>query len=185
MARRKRAASTSSKRRRRTSHRRRGAGVRLVRRGQTVYQGNPRRRGRHRRRSGYRHNPGIMANVIGSVKDAAFVGVGAAVGRTVGNIIPIGGTPITDFAKGVVVAVGVRMLGRRFLGPDAARMLAAGALYVPFKNVITSFVPAAGAFLGDYSDLAAYSLPGLAGVDDTLGGVDDTLGSYSMGVPGM
>ncbi len=126
-----------------------------------------------------------MANVIGSVKDAAFVGVGAAVGRTVGNIIPIGGTPITDFAKGVVVAVGVRMLGRRFLGPDAARMLAAGALYVPFKNVITSFVPAAGAFLGDYSDLAAYSLPGLAGVDDTLGGVDDTLGSYSMGVPGM
>ena len=129
-----------------------------------------------------------MGSVLGTAQDALFIGVGGAINRTVGGMIPIGGTPVTDLAKGIVLGELSKMLTRRFLGPDRSRFLAAGVLYPSLKSALTSMVPATAPFLGDYADyagLAAYSLPALAGVDDTLGGVDDTLGSYSMGIPGM
>lgn len=169
MATRKKRRAAAPKRRRRASSRKRGSGVRLVRRGVTVYQGNPRRR---RRRGGYRRNPAVLAQVQQTAMDAAMTLVGGAAGRTISNLIPIGGSPIVDFAKGTVGAIAVRMLANRFLGAERARFAAAGAMQVPLKSLIVGFVPAAAPFLGDYDidALAAYS--DVAGYIDGTGSTD-------------
>ena len=165
MARRKRR-SASTKRRRRSTARRRhtGAPVRLVRRGRTVYQGNPRRR--HRRRSSYRRNPGIFSTVKQAVMDSGATLVGGAVARTVNGFVPLPNDGIIGAAKGVGVAVAVGMLARKVVSSDVARFITAGAMQVPLKGFITSFVPGAGAFLGDYDNIGAYEME--SGVSDYL-----------------
>lgn len=161
MARKARKRGTSRKRRR-SSHRRKGAGVRLVRRGQTVYQGNPRRRRSHRRRRGYHRNPSIIGIVKQGVMDAGVTLAGGAAARVVTGFIPLADTGLMGTAKGVLVAVGIGIGARKFLGSDVARFVTAGAMQVPLKNLFTSFVPQAGAFLGDYDNMSAY----LAGEED-------------------
>lgn len=174
MARKARKRSGGSRKRRRSS-KRRGAGVRLVRRGQTVYQGNPRRGRRGRRRRGYRGNPGIVAQIQQGAMDAGATLVGGAVARTVSGFVPLSDAGIMGVAKGTLVAVGVGMAARRFLSSDTSRFIMAGAMQVPLKNLITTFVPQAGAFLGDYDGVSAYigEEPEVSGYVSDVSGVGE------------
>lgn len=179
MAARKRKRTTTKRRRRTTAKRR--SGIRLVRRGTTVYQGNPRRKRRGSRR--YRRNPGIVAQVIGLAKDTGAVLVGGAVGRVASNLIPAFGNPLADAAKGFAIAIGIRMFGGRIVGPDMARVAAAGAAQVPLKNLIVGFMPQAASFLGDYEAQGAlmgeYSdVSGYLDAGDMVE-VAENMGSYS------
>ena len=153
MARRKR---SSTKRRRRTV-RHRGAPVRLVRRGRTVYQGNPRRRHRTRSRR-YHRNPGFLGMIQQGAMDSLATLGGGAAARIAGGFIPLADTGLLGAAKGVGVAVVLGMVSRRFLSSDTARFVTAGAMQVPIKNLIVSFVPAAGAYLGDYDNVGTYEV---------------------------
>jgi hypothetical protein len=170
-------------RRKRTTHKRK-LGVRLVRRGQTVYQGNPRRRHhRNPRRRHYSRNPGfgtgIVRQITGQAMDATMTLVGGAAARTVNGFIPIADTGLTGTAKGLLSAYVVGWAGRRFLGGDRGRFIAAGAMQVPIKALITSLVPQAGAFLGDYDGVGAYALPAPHGVGDYL--QSGSMAAYEMG----
>ena len=149
----------TTKKRRRSSARRRSPVTRL-RRG-SVYVTNPRRR----RRRGYRRNPGtgrgMVGQVIGLAQDAGSALIGAAVGRTVSGMIPIGGDqPIVKFAKGTAVAIAIKLFGRRLVGERVASMAAVGAMIGPLKDVIVSFVPQSSQFLGA-SDGGVMYLPGI------------------------
>ena len=172
----KRKRKAASSRRKSTTKKRRSPVTTLRRR--AVYQTNPRRRRGVKRR--YRRNPGMVQNVISIAKDSAAVLVGGAAGRTIGGFLPAFGNPIAEAAKGVLVAIGVRMIGSRFLGGDFGRLAAAGAMQVPLKNLITGFVPGAAAFLGDYSALGAYAMEGYINAGDGDGNVTGSeLGNYS------
>lgn len=161
---------------RRTTKKRRSPVTTLRRR--AVYQTNPRRRKSPRLR--YARNPTIVRAAIQTGKDSAAVLVGSAAGRTIGNMLPSFGNPVADAAKGVLVAIGVRMIASRFLGSDVARFAAAGAMQAPLKDLITGFVPQAGAFLGSYDQPLLQSYSEIAGVMDYSG--DETeveVSSYS------
>jgi hypothetical protein len=167
---------TAKKGRRKSTTKRRSP-VTSLRRG-AVYVTNPRRR-RNPRRRHYARNPGIVKTVIQTGKDTAAVLVGAAAGRTIGNMLPSIGGPIGDAAKGVLVAIGVRMIATRFLGGDFARFAAAGAMQVPFKNLVTGFVPGAAAFLGSYDEpMSLQSYSEVAGYQDAEGAEEIEVGSY-------
>jgi len=147
----------------------------------TVYQGNPKRRRRSGRR--YHRNPGIVAQVIGLAKDTGAVLVGGAVGRVANNMLPSFGNPIADAAKGFAIALGVRMFGGKLVGPDMARLAAAGAATVPLKNLIVGFVPQAADFLGEYevqsSLMGSYSdVSGYLDAGDAVE-VAENMGAYS------
>lgn len=154
----------TAKRRRRSTAKRRSAVTSLRR--HSVYITNPRRKRRrtasvHRRRARYRRNPGVRS-ILGTVKqtaiDTALVLGGGAVGRVVGGLLPAMKNPYAEAAKGTLVAVGVRMLGKRFLGDDKARFAAAGAMQPVLKNLILSFSPTAASYLGDYETMGSYGL---------------------------
>ena len=108
---------------------------------------------------------------------------GGAVARIAGGFIPLADAGILGAAKGVGIAVVIGMASRKFLSSDVARFITAGAMQVPIKNLITSFVPAAGAYLGDYDNVGAYEI-GEDEVGDYLqsGGVEemgeDEVGAY-------
>lgn len=162
MARRKRAAP---KRRRRRSVKRRSPVTSLRR--HSVYLTNPRKRRRGRRRGTYHRNPGIVSQLKQGAFDAGATLVGGAVARTASGMLPLPKDGIAGVASGLGVALLVGMGARKVVSADTARFITAGAMQVPIKNLITTFVPQAGAFLGDYDNVAAYALPG-AGVGDYL-----------------
>lgn len=170
-----------TKPRRRTAAKKRKPSVKLVRRGVAVYQGNPKRRRKSVRR--YARNPGLVATGKQAVVDAGMVLVGGAASKTISNMIPFGGSPVIDLAKGLVVAIALRKVSNKFLGGDKARFIAAGALAAPLKDAIVGYVPGAAAFLGEdfsaYSSMAAYS--DVAGYIDGTGSfaAGEELGSYS------
>ena len=171
---------TTGKRRKRSTKRR--SGVRLVRRGTTVYQGNPKRRRRSRR--GYRRNPGMIRELFTLAKRSGLVLAGGSAGRMVNNLLPSFGNPVADTAKGVLGAYGIYYLGKRFLGADAAMDLAIGAMQVPLKTLIVGVVPQAAGLLGDYSDISAYSLAAYAGdpaglLNTGTEAMTGSMGSYS------
>lgn len=171
----------TAKRRRRSSAKRRGAVTTLRRR--SVYVTNPRRkrrrgtavvkrRGKSRR---YRRNPPSMRGILGAVKqtaiDTALVLGGGAVGRVIGGFLPSmkdskgAINPYVEAAKGTAVAVGVRLIGRRFLGDDKSRFAAAGAMQPVLKNLLLTFAPSAASFLGDYEPMGSYGV-GSYGIGD-------------------
>ena len=162
MARKKRAAP---KRRRRTSVKRRSPVTSLRR--HSVYLTNPRKRKRGRRRGTYRSNPGIVSQLKQGAMDAGATLVGGAVARTASGLLPLPKDGIAGVAAGIGVALLVGMGARKVVSADTARFITAGAMQVPIKNLITTFVPQAGAFLGDYDSVGAYALPN-AGVGDYL-----------------
>jgi len=190
MAKRRRRAASSRRRRSSSSKRRRSPVTALRRR--SVYVTNPRHRGRRR----YRRNPGlngggILSTTVGLFKASGAALVGGAAGRMISNLIPIGGSPIVNFAKGVLVAVAIKKLGSRFLGNDLASFAAVGAMLGPTKDLITSFVPGATGFLGA-SNGALYfprpiygNTPGLSAYSGDADGTDvseDTgMGAYADG----
>lgn len=90
---------------------------------------------------------GIMGMGLDLVKSSGAALVGAAVGRTVSNLLPIAGGPVVNFAKGTAVAILIRMLGAKFIGQETARFAAVGAMLGPTKDLILSFAPQAAPFL--------------------------------------
>lgn len=148
---------TSTARKRKSTRRhRRPAAVTLRRRGRTVYASNPRRKAR-RRRSSYHRNPRIISQVKTLAMDTVMVGVGGAAQRVAQKYLPAMANPLLDAAKGTVVAIAVGMVGRKFLGAERARFLAAGAMLPVLKNAVTAYVPGAADFLGDYEPMGTYS----------------------------
>jgi len=150
-ARKRGAARKSSSRRRRGSKKRRSPINRLRR--NSVYLTN---RPKRRRRSRYFGNPSYIKQAIQIGKDTAAVLAGGAAGRTIGGMLPSFGNPVAEAAKGILIAIAIRMAASRFLGADVARFAAAGAMQVPLKNLVVGFVPQVAPFLGDY-DLAMLS----------------------------
>lgn len=127
------------------------------RRRSTARRRNPIRRHRVSRRRAvarrrYRRNPVRFGGFLNQTRDLATSSVaalaGAAVGRTVSNLIPFGGSPVVNFAKGAAVAIAIRTFGERLIGREAARFAAVGAMLAPVKDLIVSFVPQAETFLG-------------------------------------
>lgn len=115
--------------------------------------------------------------------DAVATLGGGALARTVSGFVPLGDTGLTGAAKGIGVAVAVGMVARRFLSSDTARFVMAGAMQVPIKNLITGFIPQAGAFLGDY-DVGGYDNELIPGgdvgdyIDAGIGDDSEQFGSY-------
>jgi hypothetical protein len=133
----------------------------------SIYLTNPRRRRRGVRRGRYSRNPGIVATLQRGAMDAGATLVGGAVARTVSGLLPLPKDGIAGAASGLAVALGVGIAAQKVVSADTARFVMAGAMQVPIKNLITSFVPQAGAFLGDYDNIGAYALPA-SGVGDYL-----------------
>ncbi|MGH3589539.1 MAG: hypothetical protein ACRDRF_00680 [Pseudonocardiaceae bacterium] len=104
--------------------------------------------------------------------DAGATLVGGALARTASGLIPLPNTGLTGAAVGLGVALGIGMAARKVVSADTARFLTAGAMQVPLKSLITTFVPQAGAFLGDYDNIGTYALPG-GGVAGYLDSVSD------------
>lgn len=122
-----------------------------------VYYTNPRRK-----RGGYSRNPNIVKQTQQLLKDTGAVLAGQAASGMVSGFLPDLGNPFANAAKGVGVAIGIRMAAARFLGADTARFAAAGAMATPLKNLVVGFLPPdqqvrARALLGDYGDLGAYA----------------------------
>lgn len=175
MAARKRRRRTTARRaaprrRRRTTTKRRSPVTKLRR--HSIYLTNPRRRRRGRVRR-YRRNPAFLKQIQQGAMDAGATLVGGAVGRMASGFIPIDQKGLTGVAVQLGVAVVVGMGARQFVSADTARFITAGAMQVPIKNLITTFVPQAGAFLGDYDNVGAYA----------VGGGNNGMGNYLS--PGM
>jgi hypothetical protein len=177
----RRSTTASRKRRRSTTARRRRSGVSTLRR-HSVYLTNPRRKRRVRRR-GYRRNPAIFAQVKQGVFDAGATLAGGAAARVVSGMLPLPKDGLAGAASSLAVALAVGMAARKFVSADTARFLTAGAMQVPVKNLITTFLPGAGAFLGDYDTMGAYQLgngvgnylsPGMYGQPET----EDAFAAY-------
>ncbi len=159
---------TTAKRRRRSTAKRRSPVTSLRR--HAVYQTNPKRRRRrpsarvHRRRRIRHHrNPPIFATLRQGAMDAGATLVGGAVARVVGGLVPLPKDGLAGVASGLGVALAVSFGARKIVGADTARFITAGAMQVPIKALITTFVPGAGAYLGDYDNIGAYALPGQMG----------------------
>lgn len=163
----------TTKRRRRSSAKRRSPVTSLRR--HSVYLTNPRRRRRarpavkhRRRRSSYRRNPPIVATLKQGAMDAGATLVGGAVARVITGFVPLPKDGLAGVATGLGVALAVSFGARKVVRPDTARFIVAGAMQVPIKSLITTFVPGAGAYLGDYDNIGAYALPNGNGMGDYL-----------------
>lgn len=160
MAKRRRRRTTARKaapRRRRRSTAKRRSPVTSLRR-HSVYLTNPRRRKRRVRR--FRRNPALFAQLRQGAMDAGAALVGGAAGRIVTGMLPLPKEGLAGVASSLAVALGVGFAARKVVSADTARFITAGAMQVPIKNLITTFVPQAGAFLGDYDNIGTYALPG-------------------------
>jgi hypothetical protein len=183
MAKRRRKRATTTRRRRQSTARRRSP-VRATRRRRSHSTAVAPRR--HRRRRGYRRNPptgSIFRQAKQGLMDAGATLAGGAVARVVGGFVPLPNTGLTGVAVGLGVAIGVGMLSRKVVGADTARFITAGAMQVPLKNLVTTFVPGAGAYLGDYDNVGAYEISdGRVGdylnPGDSEGAEEESIGAY-------
>lgn len=157
--------ATTTRRRRRSTAKRRSPVTTLRR--HSVYATNPRRKRGKRRRSRVHRNPAIFATLKQGAMDAGATLVGGAVARMANGLLPLPKDGVAGVASSLAVALGVGLAARRVVSHDTARFITAGAMQVPIKNLITTFVPQAGAFLGDYDSVGAYALP-TPGVGDYM-----------------
>jgi len=100
--------------------------------------------------------------------DAGATLAGGAVARVVTGFVPLPKDGLAGVAVGLGVALGVGVAARKFTRGDTARFIMAGAMQVPIKSLITTFVPQAGAYLGDYDSMGTYALPSGGGMGDYL-----------------
>lgn len=156
---------TTTRRRRRSVRQHRSPVTKLRR--HSVYLTNPRRRRRSRRRS-FRRNPAVFAQLKQGAMDAGATLVGGAAARMASGVLPLPKDGLAGVASGLAVALGVGYAARKVVRGDTARFITAGAMQVPIKALITTFVPGAGAFLGDYDGVGTYALPAQSGVGDYL-----------------
>lgn len=161
---RRRTGKRATTRRRRSTAKRRSPVTTLRRR--SVYMTNRPKRRRGVRR--FRTNPALFAMVQQGAMDAGATLVGGAVARIASGMLPLPKEGLTGVAVGLGVAVGVGMAARRVVSADTARFITAGAMQVPIKNLITTFLPQAGAFLGDYDNIGAYEIGNGNGMGDYL-----------------
>lgn len=182
---RSRAAKTSKRARARTtvakrkrSMRRRRAPMRSVQRkrgapvSRAAWKASPYRRNPKRRRRTYRRNPpfgrsGIPGQIMDLGTGAVVALAGGAVSRMASTLIPFGGvSPLANFAKGTLVAIGIRVFGEKLIGRENARIAAIGALMAPTRDLVVSFVPDASRFLGAYATgvMAMPTFPGTRGI---------------------
>lgn len=212
---------TMAKKKKKATTRRRRV-IRSVRRGGKAvsretwrasgFRRNPRRRRRarsyrrnpRRLRRSYRRNPFFGGGLVG---DLATLGgqtvaalAGAALGRRIAALIPVaddpGKAPIISWAKAALIALGLKMVNRKFLRLPSQYVDAAalGVLLGPTKDVIVGFVPEAGNYLGDVMTLqpfsgmvgrralASYSMNGMgAYAENWAEVVDDGSGQGGMG----
>lgn len=157
-------ARRAAPRRRRRSAKRRSPVTSLRR--HSVYLTNPRKRRRRVRR--FRRNPALFAQLKQGAMDAGATLVGGALGRMATGALPLPKDGIAGVASSLAVALGVGFAARKVVSADTARFITAGAMQVPIKNLITTFVPQAGAFLGDYDNIGAYALPNGDGMGNYL-----------------
>jgi hypothetical protein len=162
MARRKKRAArrrtSVASRRRRTSVRRYASNAPTTKRRKRRRVGVTARRGKRSTKRRYRRNPplgGLMRDGKDLLIGTGFALGGMAVGRFVASNVPLNVNnaqlqPYVDFGKGVAVAVAIQMFGSKAIGRDNARLAAIGALVVPVKNLVISFMPQAANFLGAY-----------------------------------
>lgn len=95
-------------------------------------------------------------------KQTVAVMAGRTLGRTISGMIPFGsGNPLVSAGKGVAVALGIKMLGRRVLSADLADALAVGALIGPVTDLVSAYVPGVSPFLSG-GPMALPSFPGMA-----------------------
>lgn len=175
MARKRKTARRSGTRKRRRSTARRRSGVQTLRR-HSVYLTNPRRKRRvKRRRARYSRNPSIVGQIKQGVFDAGATLAGGAAARVVSGMLPLPKEGLAGTASSLAVALAVGMVARKVVSHDTARFLTAGAMQVPVKNLITTFLPGAGAYLGDYDNVGAYAVNG--------GGVGNYLSPGMYGQP--
>lgn len=135
------------------------------------YRRNPRRR-----RRSYHRNPGFVGVGMDLVKSSGAALVGAAVGRTVSNFIPVSGGPVVNFAKSTAVAIAIRVFGGKFVGQEVARFAAVGAMLGPLKDLIVSFAPQAAPFLSGDGVMYLPSIP--AGMPQFSAYAEGSEGSY-------
>lgn len=173
MARKRKRRATATPRRRTTTKRRRSTArrrspVTRLRRN-SVYLTNPRGRKRRRRSvARYRRNPSIIATLKQGAMDAGATLAGGAAARVVTGLLPLPKDGLAGVASGVAVALGVGYAARKVVSSDVARFVTAGAMQVPIKALITTFLPSAGAYLGDYDNMGAYAVAGGDGMGDYL-----------------
>lgn len=182
--RRRTTARRAAPRRRRRSSTKRRSPVTSLRR-HSVYLTNPRRKRRRVRRSRYRRNPSIVGQIKQGVFDAGATLAGGAAARVVSGMLPLPKDGLAGTASSLAVALAVGMVARKVVSHDTARFLTAGAMQVPVKNLITTFLPGAGAYLGDYDNIGTYAV-GAGGVGNYLSpgmygqpiGAEDNMGVY-------
>lgn len=120
---------------------------------------------------------GMLGQVTTLLKESGVALLGMAAGRTISNLIPFGGTsPLVKFAKGTVVAIGIRMLGEKVIGRDLARIAALGAMLAPTRELVIGYFPTASTFLGAYDGGGVMMLPRIP--------ARATISSYSGGMGG-
>ena len=110
--------------------------------------------------------------------DAGATLAGGAVARMASGFLPSLGSPLVNVAAQFALGAGIGIASRKVVSADTARFITAGAMQVPLKNLITTFVPQAGAFLGDYDNVGTYEMPG-GGVSGYMGagqGAEDLQG---------
>jgi hypothetical protein len=144
--------------RRRSTARRRSPITRLRR--NSVYMTNKPKRRRRYRRNSYGGNPSVVATIQRGAMDAGATLAGGAIARMAAGFLPSLGSPLVNIAAQLAVGAGIGIASRKMVSSDTARFITAGAMQVPLKNLITTFVPQAGAFLGDYDNVGTYELPG-------------------------
>lgn len=177
-----RGGTTVAKRRRKRSTRKSSAAAPRRRRRRSTTSAK-----RTTRRRSYRRNPFGIPNtggIVGIAKRGAVDAVGIIVGETAarfvrgkvgmeGNTVP---GAIVETAAGVALAIAVR---RKF--PNAARMIAAGAIAGPMRTAIKSaHIPYISPALGDEGELPLLGGMYELGTYDQIGaGLGDGLGAYS------
>jgi hypothetical protein len=177
-----RGGKTVAKRRRKSSTRKSSTAPRRRRRRSTAVA-----RAKTTRRR-YRRNPfgvrtGGLGGIVGIAKQGAMDAVGIIAGEGAarfvrgragleGNTVP---AAIVETVTGVAIAVAIR---RKF--PNAARMVAAGAIAGPMRTAIKSaHIPYVSTALGDEGELPLLGGMYELGTYDQIGsGLGDELGAY-------
>jgi len=101
-----------------------------------------RSRSRSRKRRSYKRNPpGMFGDVLGHATEGAVDALGVVGGEAAARQIPryfgVGGGAM-GMAAQAATAIVVGELARRFLGDDVGRMVTAGGLAAPLKDVVVS-----------------------------------------------
>lgn len=150
----------SPRRKRRVTTRK--PGITVKRRGQVVYQGNPRRRRKASSRR-YRRNPGggILSTVMRTGQDALAILGGMAVTNLIARRIPFGeGNKAVEVAKKIAVAIGLGMVAQKAVSRSMAEKITIGGMVAVGADLLRN-VPMVGTALAGDDDLRMLARSGM------------------------